>query len=176
MAKVSGPYPPVFEPFSRLLTIDDDARALVKDRESGIAVIDEHQGRAIDRLVVYPVVDVQRFLAQDRRDFPGEFQVGSEDDGFPDLSAHFDDIVVSVPLAVGMDLPGGKEGKAPVETEFFVFFFRIDFRMSGERHPAAQDQPAVEPPHPTVSLGFVERRAHVARVAAEAERHALVVG
>ena len=105
---------PVFEPFGRLLNVDDDARTFVEDGETGIAVVDEHQRRAVDRLVVYPVVDMQRFLSQDRRDLTGKFQVGAEDDGFPDLPAHLDDVVVAVPLAVGMDLPGGKEGKAAV--------------------------------------------------------------
>ena len=75
-----------------------------------------------------------------------------------------------------MDLPGRKERKAAVESKLFVFFFGIGLRMARECHPAAQDQPAEEPAHPAVSLRFVERRTHVARASAKAERHALVVG
>src|SRR5581483_5354723 len=82
-------------------------------------------------------------------------------------------VVVAIPVAVHVDVPGGQVRRAAVQRLLLAL---VDRDPAGGCEPARDEQPTVEPAQPALALGLVEGGMDLAGRRAPAERGTLVVG
>src|SRR5581483_2921064 len=139
----------------------------------GVDVVGDQVGDRRVAQVLDHVVEEQPPLAEPRPDLARQPHVLAVDARLADAPLYPHHVVVAVPVAVHVDVPGGQVRRAAVQRLLLAL---VDRDPAGGCKPARDEQPTVEPAQPALALGLVEGGVDLAGRRAPAERGALVVG
>ena len=127
----------------------------------------------MEALILDPVFDGDRVVAERGRNAAGEQQILGEDAADADLAGDFQFIAVTVPTGTGVDFAGGGMGESTVEPMIFAAaaVWTADVHQS-----AAGEQSAAPGAEPVEALRLVELRRHRTVGGEPHQRDAPVVG